>query len=313
MKKAGWIPARGFCMNVIVFENVVKNVKKTPVLNGVSFRLSAESITGIIGPMNSGKSTAMKLISGLEKPDEGTVRFLDDATGLDVPRPSMGLLIHGTGIYPNLSVRDHFEIKARVLGLKEEDIDAIFDLFRIRNIRNIRMGNLTLQLRNTAGIALALFGDPQLILLDEPFTGFRYQDIAFVQNVLKQYRETHHCTIIAASRTTEEIAELADSFVFLQSGSVVKADTKQDIVSNLPGYIKLIADPLQDAKDVLNAQGIFSYQTKGERVLHIFERIDQADEIRKMLEDAGVSVSECSVVHDSMEDYFTSGRRGGFR
>ncbi|MBR3036654.1 MAG: ABC transporter ATP-binding protein [Lachnospiraceae bacterium] len=300
-------------MNVIEFENVVKNVKKVPVLHGISFRLQTDSITGIIGPMDSGKSTALKLISGLEQPDSGRIRFYDDTTGLDVERPSMGLLINSPGTYPTLSVRDHFEIKARILGLKSENIDFLFDMFRIRNIQNLRMGNLTQQLRNTAGIALALMGDPQLVLLDEPFSGFRYQDIAFIQNALKQYRQEYHCTMIIASRSTEEIADFADAFVFLQEGSVVKADTKEDIITSLPGYIKLVADPLQDAKAVLDAHEIYSYQTKSDHVVHIFEKIDQAEEIRKMIEDAGVHVSECKVVQDAMEDYFGFGRKGGLR
>lgn len=300
-------------MNEIVLENVSKKVRKTTLMNSVSFRLPFESVSGIIGPMDSGKSTALKLISGLEKPDGGSVRFVDGTTGLDVGRPLTGILISGTGMYPSLTVKDHFELKTRLMGLPSEAGDAMMERFRISNIKSIRMGLLTLQLRNTVGIALALLGDPPLVLLDEPFTGFRYQDIDFIKAVLKEYQLQHHATLVIASRTTEEIADLTDTFIFLEEGSLVKADTKADIVSNLPGYIKLIADPLQDAKDVLNAHEIFSYQTKGERILYIFEKLDQADEIRRMLEEAGVAVTECAVVHDTMEDYFAAGRRGGGR
>ncbi len=300
-------------MNEIIFDNVSKKARKMTLMSGVSFRLPSEAVSGIIGPMDSGKSTALKLISGLEKPDSGNVRFVDQTTGLDIGRPQMGILISGTGMYPNLSVYDHFQIKSRLMGLPFSDAEQLMEQFRITNIRNIRMGLLTLQLRNTVGIALALMGNPPLILLDEPFTGFRYQDIDFIKAVLKSYQLEHHATLVIASRTTEEIADITDAFIFLQEGNLVKADTKDDIISNLPGYIKLVADPLQDAKDVLNTHEIFSYQTKGERVLYIFEKLDQVDEIRQILEDAGVAVTECAVVHDSMEDYFASGRRGGVR
>ncbi len=300
-------------MNEIIFDTVSKKARKTVLMNSISFRLPSESISGIIGPMDSGKSTVLKLISGLEKPDSGSVRFVDQTTGLDIGRPLMGIMISGTGMYPNLTVTDHFQIKSRLMGLSFDEAEALLERFRITSIRNIRMGLLTLQLRNTVGIALALLGNPPLVLLDEPFSGFRYQDIDFIKALLKSYQQEHHATLVIASRTTEEISDITDAFIFLQEGSLVKADTKADIVSNLPGYIKLIADPLQDAKDVLNAHEIFSYQTKGERILFIFEKLDQVEDIRQMLEDSGVAVTECAVVHDSMEDYFASGRRGGGR
>ena len=290
---------------VISLENVSKSYRGFSMVSQVTLQAEQGSVLGIVGPKGAGKSTVLYLVSGILKPTSGTVATVSARGG---GSPSMGVLIEGTGIYPNLAVRDQVEIRRRALSLPAEETERVLGTFGLKFAESAKAGQLALPVRNRLGIALAMMGDPEILLLDEPFRGFTFREIDTFRTLIREYVSRTGGTVVITSEKAEETGGLADTFLILDRGRSVKQDTSEGISSSIPGYMKLEADPLDLAKEVLDRMGIYGYRTINSRTLFIYEQYERLEEIREALLSAGVYVTELSLVQDSISDYYTQGR-----
>ena len=286
--------------NYIETENLTKKYKITTAVDGVNLHAEAGTIYGLIGRNGAGKTTLLKLIAGLSVPTSGTVHYHT----ADGKRPRIGVLIEEPGLYYNLTARDNLEIKRIALNHKDiRETDELIDFVGLSQYADMKVRTYSLGMRQRLGIALALVGDPDLLILDEPVNGLDPQGIREVRLMLEKLKRQGK-TILISSHLLEELSKIADQFGIMERGQLIREATEEDLLKSLPGYIRLMADPLDEAKKVLESMNIFSYQTKGACLLHIQEQLDRSDEILKNMVNAGIRVTECRVVHDSLETYF---------
>ena len=248
------------------------------------------------------------LIAGLYRPTSGSV----ETVSFRHPgrRPAIGALIGGTGVYPNLTVRDQVEIRRRELGLPDGETDRILREFGLEFTESVKAGYLAEPVSGRLGMALAMMGDPELLLLDEPFRGFTFREMSVFRERILALKARTGCTVVVTAEKAEDLAGLADEYMILKGGRTVLQDTTEGVQEALPGYMRLEADPLGLAKEVLDRMGIYGYRTVSGRVLNIYEQYDRIEEIREALTDAGVSVADLSLVSDGMPDS-RAGERSG--
>ncbi|GEM_PF-4638540 len=275
------------------FENVYKSISKISVLENVTLSVPEGSVYCIIGDRLSGKDFLLKMMAGLEQPTEGTVTPIES---------TYGLMVNNCGILPYFSVREHFEIKRRALGIKDPSIvDQTMRDFKLDRISEIKAGKLVLELQCRLMLALALMGNPKVLLLEEPFQNMNFQEITETKQRLLSYRDTYQATIVIATENAKEMTGFATHIVKLNEGRSSAETAVADIDRSIPGYIRLSATPLEEAKKTLNEMGIYSYQTKSDHVLFIFERFSDAELIKSTLEQHFITVDECRVVYDSID------------
>ncbi len=286
---------------VIETSNLTKNYRNLTAVDHVSLHIEQGEIYGLIGRNGAGKTTVMKMIAGLLKPSEGEIRFSVNENR----NVHLGALLDTPGIYPNMTARENLEIKRLCFGIRDErETERLLSMTGLDRYDRLKTKQFSFGMKQRLGIALAMMGDPEILLLDEPINGLDPQGIIEVRNMITEINQRRGTTVIISSHILEELSKTAHTFAILEKGRLISETTEEKLNETLPGHIVLVTDRIPETREVLNSLGFTSYQSKGVNTILIYEMLDRSDEIIRALVQAGVSVRECRVVHESLEDYF---------
>ena len=276
--------------------------KGAPALKGVDIHVEKGQIYGLIGKQGAGKSTLLKIISGLLLPSSGELVFPDG-------RPSTGSMIELPGIYPNLTVADNLAIQMKALGCySKKKLEDLIQKTGMSYWRNLKIRVFSRNILMKFGISLALAGDPELILLDEPFEYLEKEEVTELKQLLYALRSEDKYTIIITASRLEPLSGIADCFGLLEYGRLVREDVENHRSSHLPCHIVLRTDDIPASRKILEQLGIYAYQTQNAYTLFVMEQLDRSGEIIQELVKAGIQVFECAVVRDTSDEfYFSSG------
>lgn len=199
---------------------------KNKVLNGVNLNIKIGEIYGIVGNNGVGKTTLLKLICGLLKPTGGEINFNNNELF------RIGTLIEKPGIYGNFSAYENLQAKSIVLGLRktEEQICEVLSFVGLDDTGDKKAGKFSLGMKQRLGIALALIGDPQLLVLDEPINGIDPQGIEEINNIIRKVAMERQCSVLISSHILEELLKVATNFAFIKGGKVIKDIPKKQLL-----------------------------------------------------------------------------------
>ncbi|MBQ1570032.1 MAG: ATP-binding cassette domain-containing protein, partial [Clostridiales bacterium] len=218
---------------VIKVNGVSKDYGKAHVLDNMTFSVPKGSIFGLVGRNGAGKTTIMRIMSGLQKPTSGTVEYGFNHKKLG----NIGALVELPSIYSNASARDNLIYQYINLGLKiDETIDQNLAFVGLGDTGKKKAGKFSLGMRQRLGIAMAMAGNPELLILDEPINGLDPQGIIQIREVLEKLNKERGVTIIISSHILSELAKLAIDFAFVEKGRVVK-EARSEAVENAGGLV----------------------------------------------------------------------------
>lgn len=218
---------------VIKVDGVSKDYGKAKVLHDMSFVVPKGSIFGLVGRNGAGKTTIMRIMAGLQKPTKGTVEYGFDNRKLG----NVGALVELPSIYSNASARDNLIYQYINLGLKIDDsIEKSLDFVGLADTGKKKAGKFSLGMRQRLGIAMAMAGDPEVLILDEPINGLDPQGIIQIRDLLVRLNREKGVTIIISSHILSELSKLATDFAFVEKGTVVK-EVNADAVENAGGLV----------------------------------------------------------------------------
>ena len=216
--------------------DVCKKYGKHEVLKQMSFAVPKGSIYGLVGKNGAGKTTIMRIISGLQKPTSGKVEYCFDHKGYG----KIGALVELPSIYSSKSARENLIFQYMNLGLKIDDsIDEILKLISLDKTGKKKAGRFSLGMRQRLGIALAMAGNPDMLILDEPINGLDPQGIIEIRDLLQRLNREKGTTIIISSHILSELSKLATNFAFVEDGTVVKEVTTEEVEN--AGGVSLIS------------------------------------------------------------------------
>ncbi|MBR2993762.1 MAG: ABC transporter ATP-binding protein [Clostridiales bacterium] len=219
----------------------------------MNFTVPKGSIFGLVGRNGAGKTTIMRIISGLQKPTAGTVEYGFDHKKLG----NVGALVELPSIYSNQTARDNLIFQYMNLGLKIDDsIDKSLEFVGLANTGNKKAGKFSLGMRQRLGIAMAMAGDPEVLILDEPINGLDPQGIILIRDLLIRLNQEKGVTIIISSHILSELSKLATDFAFVESGKVVKEITADDLENAGGLESEFYSGTPQQLLPVLNAMGL---------------------------------------------------------
>jgi ABC-2 type transport system ATP-binding protein len=203
-------------------------------------------VTGFLGPNGAGKTTVLRMLLGLVRPTAGAaliggVRYAD----LRRPRRMVGALLEATGFHPGRTARDHLTIAARLSGLPVTRVDRVLDDVGLAADAHRRAGGYSLGMRQRLGLAAALLGDPQVLILDEPANGLDPAGMAWLRGLLRDLAGQGR-TVLVSSHVLAEVAQTVDRVVVLHAGTVRFAGALDDLAG--PGgleaaFLRLTSDP----------------------------------------------------------------------
>ena len=192
---------------ILETKNLTKNIKNENIIKGLSLKVPKGETYGLLGPNGAGKSTTMKLLCGLLKPSEGEVIFKGKPWSRDTLN-KIGVLIESPAIYGNLTAKENMLIHACMLGVSENEITRVLKLLKIDKTGKKKVSNFSLGMKQRLGIAIALLGNPDLIILDEPTNGLDPIGIQELRDLIKRLNE-NQITVLVSSHNLAEIQHIA--------------------------------------------------------------------------------------------------------
>lgn len=207
-------------MTKISIEGLTKDFGSHRVVDDVSFEVSSGSITGFLGPNGAGKTTTLRMALGLVTPTAG--RALIDGRpyrDLEEPRRVVGALLEATGFHPGRRGRDHLRVLAEVVGIPETRIDEVLDLVNLGAASGDRVRTFSLGMKQRLGLAAALLGDPEVLILDEPANGLDPAGMAWLRSLLRGLAAEGR-TVLVSSHVLSEVQQIATEIVIIDEGTL---------------------------------------------------------------------------------------------
>ena len=283
--------------NTVILDHVTKRYKKCTAVNDVTASISGPLIYGLIGKNGAGKTTLLKMIGGIAFPTCGSIRV--------GTQKHVGVLIENPGLFTHLDARDNLIIKMKMMGIgQEEDADRLLQRVGLADAGKKKAGVFSLGMKQRLGIALALVGDPDLILLDEPVNGLDPEGIVFIRDFLKELRSEGK-TIIVSSHLLGELSKVSDRYGFLENGRLIKEIDANELNHEDSSVFSLYVNRVPEAADLLIKNG-YRISVEGDMIL-IREGEERSSRAVADVLSLGIIVKEFKKFEVGLEEFFLSG------
>jgi ABC-2 type transport system ATP-binding protein len=283
---------------VITADGLTKRFGSQVVVSDVSFRCEPGTVTGFLGPNGAGKSTTLRMICGLAHPSGGGATVAGQRYG-DLPNPGrvVGVLLDASAQHVGRSGREVLTLAAMVLGVPKAKVDELLALVGLTDAAGKRAGKYSLGMRQRLGIAHALLGDPQILILDEPANGLDPQGIYWMRGLLRHFADQGG-TVLLSSHLLLEIDAVADQLVVIGEGKIVAQGAKHELLATAGVRVKALdRDKLLASLEVA---GIASTPTADGAEL----AQASAEEVGRAAATAGVILIELREADAGLEQFF---------
>lgn len=295
---------------ILTTENLTKRYGTKNAADAVNLHVKKGEVYGLIGRNGAGKTTILKMIGGLSKPTSGSFTFLGK-TGKDIAgvRCKIGSLIESPGLYLKMTAFQNVKLKCLSIGIHDNGyVKSLIEQVGLHDVENKPVQNFSLGMKQRLGIAIALVGDPELIILDEPINGLDPQGIAEMREIISNMSKVKGMTVIVSSHILAELVKVADSFGIIHEGKLVDEFTSAELNAKCSKYTRIQVSDTEKAMKVLKKMNIDQFET-GENCIHVFSDIEDTSEVIRALVYDNVKVYELSVVQSSLEEYYLANTR----
>ncbi|MDY0829169.1 ABC transporter ATP-binding protein [Microbacterium sp. BG28] len=248
---------------MIVAENLTKQFGDKHAVSDVSFTVQPGKVTGFLGPNGAGKSTTMRMIVGLDRPTHGTVTVDgEDYRRMRSPLTRVGVLLDAKAVHTGRSARNHLRALAATHGIPTSRVDEVIALTGLESVAKKRAGGFSLGMGQRLGIAAALLGDPQTLILDEPVNGLDPEGVRWVRQFVRHYASEGR-TVLLSSHLMSEMAITADHIIVLGKGRVLADAPVSKLVSEWTSTrIRLRSPRLAELIPLISGAGVEITQTE---------------------------------------------------
>ena len=291
-------------MNAIEIRGLKKSFRGLYALDGLDMTVPVGAIYGFIGENGSGKSTTEKLICGHLVPNGGKIKLFGKSYKDAGIRARVGALIENTGCFPNSSIYQNLMMQCINLNLTnpDEEIDRVLRIVRMEEHKNLKFKKCSLGMKQRIGIAMALLGDPALLILDEPINGLDTDGMRIMREILVDITKNYGCTVLISSHILGELEKIATHYGIIRHGQMVKEMTAQELEANCRTYIALKTGDMSRTKRLLQSRYA---RVEGDEsgYLRIYDLVPSQLVVRFLYENVIVT-SEIKSAKINLEEYY---------
>lgn len=290
-------------MNAIEIKGLTKSFRGMYAVDHLDMTVPQGAIYGFIGENGSGKSTTEKLICGHLVPDCGEIKlFGRDYTDPGV-RVRVGALIENAGCFPGSSVYQNLRMQTINLGIEnaDEEIRRVLEIVRMEDNANLKFKSCSLGMKQRIGIAMALLGDPALLILDEPINGLDTDGMRIMREILVDITQKYGCTVLISSHILGELEKIATHYGIIRQGKMIMELSAQEMDSRAQVFVSLKTKDMQGALSVLKAK--YADVREENELIRVYD-VDDTEEIVDLLMKNGHAVSEIRKNKIGLEEYY---------
>lgn len=287
-------------------EGLVKKYKSFTALDGVTMHIPKGAIYGFVGKNGAGKTTLIRLICGLQEQDAGEYVLYGRKSRdkeINQMRRRMGAVVETPSLYLDMSASDNLKEQYRILGLPSfEGIDSLLELVGLSDTGKKKVRDFSLGMRQRLGIAVALAGDPDFLVLDEPANGMDPQGIIEIRELILKLNRERQITVLMSSHILDELSRLATHYGFIEGGRIVKEISARELEGALRRSVCLeVSDKVICAR-VLEERGL-EYEVVSETELNVFSETILS-KLMVALDQAGCEVYSVKEKDEGLESFY---------
>jgi ABC-2 type transport system ATP-binding protein len=241
---------------MIEVERLTKRYGKTVAVDDLTFRVESGRITGFLGPNGAGKTTTLKAVLALIRPTSGETKVLGrHYRDLDDPLRKVGAVLETSRYHPGRSGRNHLRVVAAQAGIPRQRVEEVLELVALKDAARRRVGGYSLGMRQRLGLAAALLGDPEVLILDEPANGLDPAGIRWLRDLLRQLAGRGR-TILISSHVLAEVEQIVDEVVIIHRGRFVTQSSTADLAGQVSAGVRVRSRDADRLRDALVAEGM---------------------------------------------------------
>lgn len=292
---------------IVKADSITKVYKRKKVLDNISIKIKKGDIYGFIGKNGAGKTTMIRVITGLATPNEGQVQLFGHSDEKEIvkQRSRIGTLIDSPAIYLNMTAKENLELIRIQRGIPgTKCIDEALKLVGLNDIEKKKTKNFSLGMKQRLGVAMALLSDPEVLILDEPINGLDPVGIKEIRELLLKLNKERGTTILISSHILTELTQICNIYAFINDGKLIEEITARELEDKSRSYLHLKVKDSSDVSLILeNELGIKDYEVFSDNIIRIYDEFD-GEKITLALAKHGIGIKEIMQMGESLEDYF---------
>ncbi|MCM1055795.1 MAG: ATP-binding cassette domain-containing protein [Bacteroides sp.] len=300
---------------ILKTNELCKSYRGFKALNGLSMNVPKGSVYGFVGKNGAGKTTLIRLICGLQTPTSGDYSLYGrkySSKNIAKSRRKMGAVVETPSIYTNMTAQENLKQQYRILGLPSfEGIDKILKLVGLENAGKKKAKNFSLGMRQRLGIAVALAGDPDFLVLDEPINGLDPQGIIEIRELILKLNREKQITFLISSHILDELSKLATHYGFIDGGRIVKEISADELEAACRKCVRVEVSDTKPLAKVLDEMGA-EYRIISDTQADIYEKIG-VTKLSSALEKENCEIISMLEHDESLESYYVNLVGGGKR
>ena len=283
-----------------------KKYKDFKALNGLSMNVPKGAIYGFVGKNGAGKTTLIRLICGLQEPTSGDYTLYGTKNtdkAILKARRRMGAVVETPSFYLDMTAEDNLKQQYRILGLPSYDgLEDILKLVRLENTGKKKAKNFSLGMRQRLGIAIALVGDPDFLVLDEPVNGLDPQGIIEIRELILKLNRERQITVLISSHILDELSRLATHYGFIDQGQIIKEISAKELDAACRKCIRLEVSDTHILSRVLDGMNV-EYTIISDQVADVYAKIN-VSKLALALAKENCEVISMQERDESLESYY---------
>ncbi len=289
-------------------ENITKDYKKFTALKGVSIQLKPKRIYGLIGRNGAGKTTFMRIIAGLSMQTGGKLELF----GCSEPKKmvkqlkKIGCLIEYPSLNGNMTAMENLELHRIMRGIKDKEAGSkLLKMVGLDNTGKKKVKDFSLGMRQRLGIAVALLGKPELLILDEPVNGLDPLGVVEIRNLIKELCEKHGITILISSHNLPELYQTATDYIIIDKGEVKAAMTLDELEQQCQKYYTIKCEENDKLVDILrNELKTDKFKVMEDGTIRLYDFQSEQKMLAELFFKKGIITEKFSLDGDTLENYF---------
>jgi ABC-2 type transport system ATP-binding protein len=286
---------------VVVAESLTKRFGEVLAVDDLSFALESGTITGFLGPNGAGKTTTLRMLLGLAAPTKGRALVFERAYA-DLERPALriGAVLEATDFHPGRSGRDHLRMLGQAVGVPDSRADEVLALVELQDAARRRVKSYSLGMRQRLGLAAALLGEPDLLVLDEPANGLDPEGVRWLRDFLRAFASEGR-TVLVSSHVLAEVAQTVDQVLIITHGRLVIESSLEDLTARVGGAVRVRSADSSQLAAALSRENL-KITKRDEHVLLV--NGTSAERVGEIAFASGVPVHELVTEGSSLEEIF---------
>lgn len=286
---------------VVQSDSLTKKYGSVVAVDDLSFKIESGTITGFLGPNGAGKTTTLRMLLGLAHPTSGHATIFDKPYELlETPALRVGAVLEATDFHPGRSGRDHLRTLSQAVGLPDARVDEVLGIVELQSAAKRRVKGYSLGMRQRLGLAAALLGKPDLLVLDEPANGLDPEGVRWLRDFLRDFASGGR-TVLVSSHVLAEVAQTVDQVLIINHGRLVTESSLDDLTARVGGSVRVRSPQITQLADALTREGISSTMSNDHALLALGTTSERVGDIGFA---AGVAIHELVTEGSSLEEVF---------